>query len=133
MRNLENMTKYRVYMPDLKCWIIGNLFVDDGICYIYTNSSERWYISHDNTITIGKMIGKKDICDKDIFEGDILICVDKNTFISKMGVVVWNDETMSFDINDNQGNKICNAWTQCDLKIVGDKYFDSGILKHNFK
>lgn len=130
MSELYERARYRGYIYESNCWVVGNLIEKDGVIILRTDVG-NYYISDKDKVS--QTTGKVDIYDKEIFEGDILICVDRNTFISRMGVVVWNDNTVSFDVNDINGNKIGNAWSQCDLKICGNKYFDIDLLKHSFE
>lgn len=130
MRNVENMAKCRGYIPDSNCWVVGNLITDGSLCMIHNKSGDKYIVDNDK---VCHSTTKNDIDGKEIFEGDILICVNKHTFISKMGLVIWNNIRLAFEVIDNAGDPIPCAWTECDLKVVGTKYFDKHLLKHTFE
>lgn len=81
-RNIENYL-FRAKCKDSKEWAYGNLYSnhnDQHEIILYTNSYYNRYALEIDPDTTGQYIGITDICDNNIFEGDIVHCYGGNCY-----------------------------------------------------
>ena len=107
----------------------GDLACAVNCCYydIFGDEHDDWK-ELDN---IMQNIGKKDINDKDIYEGDIVrhynVPDDKDKFV--IGVVFYDEESCSFRRTDTEYNDITYCIKEeCVYEVIGNIYENQDLL-----
>jgi uncharacterized phage protein (TIGR01671 family) len=142
MREIE----FRGKRKDTNQWIFGNLIEDNhpnvAKVFIHYNSIEDIWKRYSVEVipeTIGQLIGKKDIKDKNIYEGDIFkfkFMEELNRSIELIGSFCWNDQDLCYEIDiysPEYPEYVCLSYIDngqmYNFEIIGNKYDNPELIK----
>ena len=119
--------------PIPSMWVCGGIFPQNGngdraIIYQQEPEFDKFSVYAD---TVGQYIGRNDIDDKRIFEGDIVNAFTKYSPThsgTETGVIFWDGERCGFRLRNRLGN-VFDINMFDDLKIIGNIYDNPEILK----
>ena len=117
----------------VKEWVYGYLYQDDDGDYIIQKGKDRtgYILSREECKTIGQYTGLKDKNGKEIYEGDIVYCINADVF-QKKGVVKFGDGTTMFYIYQGDGCRrpLLQGWRDNQLtEIVGNIHENPELIE----
>ena len=133
--------KYRAWRTDGKYMVTSDVGALTALRNCYGNkglAEQAGFSNIDNQPNPDKFIlmqytGRKDINDKEIFEGDIVSFDDCTSTESGycergcIGVVEWCDETVSFEVSNRLSAESYEVLDEC--VIIGNIYENPELLK----
>lgn len=124
--------KFRIFDNSEKKFLIKNEKVSRGIfkdkvseIVDFENNSVQINNPEDERYIFLQYTGMKDINDKEIYEGDIVLYLNNG----KKAQVFWSDYSLAYHLDFDNESYDLGCFTEAELEIIGNIYENPELLK----